>query len=159
MSAPRSFSPTNQRSAGTGPSIPPGTTTGGRAWPRGTVSETIAGRICTSHRATGRHPPGLWRAPGGRTTQQSIRWAADCGYPIHVGWDRAGYLGDDLPSEHYSNDALLERTLKSVRNGDILLMHLGVWSRKQPLAPILGPLIRGLRQRSFCFQTLKIAPR
>jgi peptidoglycan/xylan/chitin deacetylase (PgdA/CDA1 family) len=108
-------------------------------------------------RATGRRLAGLWRAPGGRTTQNSIRYAASCGYPVHVHWNDAGFLGDELPSEQYPNARLLERALKNIRPGDILLMHLGIWSRKDPFAPMLKPLIEGLKARGLCFGTLSEA--
>ncbi len=108
---------------------------------------------------TGHHLSGLWRAPGGRTTQNSIRWAASCGYPVYVGWSENGYLGDDWPSEKYSNAALLERAEKSTRPGDILLMHLGIHSRKQPFAPTLKPLIESLKARGLCFGTLAAGSR
>ncbi|MGE5240830.1 MAG: polysaccharide deacetylase family protein [Bacteroidota bacterium] len=108
---------------------------------------------------TGHHLSGLWRAPGGRTTQNSIRWAASCGYPVYVGWSETGYLGDDWPSEKYSNAALLERAEKSTRPGDILLMHLGIHSRKQPFAPELKPLIEHLKARGLCFGTLAAGSR
>jgi len=43
-----------------------------------------------------------------------------------------------------------------VRSGDILLAHLGIWSRKDAWAPaVLEPLIEGLKQRGFCFRTLR----
>lgn len=100
---------------------------------------------------TGTKLQGMWRAPGGRTTGQSLRWANDCGFPVHIGWDPAGYIGDDLPSEHFSNEALLKKALNNIKSGDIILMHLGIWSRKTPLAPILPSLIDGLKQRGFCF--------
>lgn len=106
-------------------------------------------------RATGRHLAGLWRAPGGRTTPNSIRYAASCGYPTHVHWSDAGFLGDELPSEKYPNTALLERALKNVRAGDILMMHLGIWSRRDPYAPTLKPLLQGLKAKGFCFATLE----
>ncbi len=110
-------------------------------------------------RLTGARLSGQWRAPGGRTTQQSLRWAASCGYPIHVAWNDAGYLGDDLPSDKFPNDVLLERAVKSLVAGDIVLMHLGVWSRKEPLAPILKPLIQGLKAKGLCFGTLNLGNR
>lgn len=110
-------------------------------------------------RATGRNLAGLWRAPGGRTTQNSIRYAASCGYPVHVHWNDAGFLGDELPSEQYPNAKLLERALKDIRPGDVLLMHLGIWSRKDPFAPMLKPLIEGLKARGLCFGTLNEAKR
>lgn len=110
-------------------------------------------------RATGRRLSGLWRAPGGRTTPQAVRWAAACGYPLHVHWDEAGFIGDELPSEQYSNRVLLERALKNVRAGDILMMHLGIYSRKEPAATILKPLIEGLKAKGFCFAPLDAARR
>jgi hypothetical protein len=39
------------------------------------------------------------------------------------------------------------------------MMHLGIWSRKEPAAPILKPLVQGLKQRGFCFGTLEVARR
>jgi len=110
-------------------------------------------------RDTGRELAGIWRAPGGRTTTQSIRFAAACGYPVHVHWDDAGFIGDELPSEQYPNDRLLERALKNIRSGDVVMMHLGIWSRKDPAAPILKSLIHGLKERGFCFRTLAVVPR
>ena len=52
--------------------------------------------------------------------------ARACGY-AHVGWSPAGFLGDELPSDKYPNRVLLERALKTIRPGDILLAHLGIW--------------------------------
>jgi len=103
---------------------------------------------------TGRRLDALWRAPGGRTTQQSIRWAGECGYPVHVGWTAHGYLGDDLPSDQHPNAALLRKALEQVQTGEVLLMHLGVWSRKEPWPPMLPALIDGLQARGFCFAPL-----
>lgn len=103
---------------------------------------------------TGSRLRSLWRAPGGKTTAQSLRWANDCGYPIHVGWDPAGYIGDDRPVALGSNQQLLGRALASIKSGDIILMHLGIWSRSTPLAPVLPQLISGLQQRGFCFDVL-----
>jgi peptidoglycan/xylan/chitin deacetylase (PgdA/CDA1 family) len=111
------------------------------------------------HRLTGQHLAPLWRAPGGRTTQQSIRWAAACGYPMHVGWDDAGFLGDDLPSDRYPNTALLARALERLRPGDITMMHLGVWQRREPLAGILRPLIQGLKAKGLCLAPLPLGAR
>ena len=103
---------------------------------------------------TGHKLQGLWRAPGGRTTQQTIRWAASCGYPLHVGWSDAGFIGDELSSTSYPNDVLLKRALTTIRAGDIIMMHLGIRSRRDPLAPILAPLIQGLKNRGLCFAPL-----
>lgn len=107
---------------------------------------------------TGREPLPLFRAPGGKTSQRLLEAAKSCGY-THVGWSAAGFLGDELPSDHYSNTALLERALRTVRDGDILLAHLGIWSRKDPWAPaVLEPLVKGLKARGMCFRTLREHP-
>jgi len=108
---------------------------------------------------TGKTPLPLFRAPGGKTSPQLIASAQACGY-AHVGWSPAGFLGDELPSERASNAALLRKALRDVRSGDILLAHLGIWSRKDPWAPaVLEPLIVGLKQQGFCFRTLREHPR
>ena len=107
---------------------------------------------------TGKDPLPLFRAPGGKTSTQLLASARACGY-AHVGWSSAGFLGDELPSEKASNTALLNKVLRDVRSGDILLAHLGIWSRKDPWAPaVLEPLIAGLKQRGFCFRTLREHP-
>lgn len=55
--------------------------------------------------------------------------------------------------------ALLRKALRDVRSGDILLAHLGIWSRKDPWAPaVLEPLIVGLKEQGFCFRTLREHP-
>lgn len=108
-------------------------------------------------RLTGRKLNPLWRAPGGFTTPQAIRAASGCGF-THVHWSAAGFLGDELPSERASNAALLEKTLRDVRSGDILMAHLGIWSRKEVYAPTLDSLIDRLKSRGFCFQTIADAP-
>ena len=107
---------------------------------------------------TGKVPLPLFRAPGGKTSPRLLASARDCGY-AHVGWSPAGFLGDELPSEAHSNQALLNRALRGIRSGDILLAHLGIWSRKDPWAPaVLEPLLQGLKERGFCFRTLREHP-
>lgn len=47
-----------------------------------------------------------------------------------------------------------------LRSGDILLAHLGIWSRRDPWAPaVLEPLIAGLKAKGLCFRTLRDHPR
>ena len=76
-----------------------------------------------------------------------------------MGWAPAGFLGDELPSEKFSNEMLLKKALRDIRPGDILLAHLGIWSRKDPWAPAdLEPLIVGLKEKGFCFATLREHP-
>jgi len=107
---------------------------------------------------TGRAMLSLFRAPGGRTSPALLVAAKACGY-AHVGWSEAGFLGDELPSDQYTNAALLERALRTIKPGDILLAHLGVWSRHDPWAPaVLEPLIQGLQQKGYCFATLDAHP-
>ena len=106
---------------------------------------------------TGRALDRYWRAPGGRTTPNALAAAKSCGW-AHVGWATAGFLGDELPSESHPNDMLVARALANVRDGDILMAHLGIWSRKDPFAPMLEPLIAGLQQRGMCFATLRAHP-
>ena len=102
---------------------------------------------------TGRALDPLWRAPGGRTTAQTLKAAEVCGYR-HVGWAPAGFLGDELPSGSHPNSLLVERALKNLKDGDIVMAHLGIWSRKDPFAPALDELLAGLTARDFCFATL-----
>jgi peptidoglycan/xylan/chitin deacetylase (PgdA/CDA1 family) len=100
----------------------------------------------------------FWRAPGGRLTP-NVRAAGEaCGY-AHVGWAEAGFSGDELPSERWPNQALLQRALNGLRDGDIFMAHLGIWSRKDPWAPaVLDSLIAGLKQKGFCFATMREHP-
>lgn len=105
----------------------------------------------------GRGLDALWRAPGGHTTPRALAAARDCGFS-HVGWAAAGFLGDELPSDRYPNDVLLARALRDVRDGDVLMAHLGIWSRRQAFAPTLEPLIAGLKERGLCFRTLREHP-
>jgi peptidoglycan/xylan/chitin deacetylase (PgdA/CDA1 family) len=107
---------------------------------------------------TGRHLDPLFRAPGGHTSPNVLAAAKSCGY-AHVGWARAGFSGDETSSEAFPNAVLLKRALDNLRDGDIFMAHLGIWSRKDPWAPAnLEPLIAGLKQKGFCFATLREHP-
>jgi peptidoglycan/xylan/chitin deacetylase (PgdA/CDA1 family) len=107
---------------------------------------------------TGREPLPLYRAPGGKTSPALLAAARQCGY-LHVGWAPAGFLGDELSSEAYPNARLLQKALRDIRPGDVLMAHLGIWSRRDPWAPaVLEPLIVGLKQQGFCFRTLREHP-
>ena len=100
----------------------------------------------------------LFRAAGGKTSPALVRAARECGYE-HVGWAAAGFLGDELSSDQYPNALLLERALRNIRSGDILVAHLGIWSRQDPWAPaVLEPVIEGLKQKGFCFATMDVHP-
>jgi peptidoglycan/xylan/chitin deacetylase (PgdA/CDA1 family) len=64
-------------------------------------------------------------------------------------------LGDELSSEKFSNQHLLDKALKTLRPGDVAMAHLGIWSRKDPWAPtVLEPLIIGLKKKGYCFDTI-----
>jgi peptidoglycan-N-acetylmuramic acid deacetylase len=107
---------------------------------------------------TGQPMRAIFRAPGGKTSPALLAAAKACGWR-HVPWTQAGFLGDELPSDRYPNTVLLRQALKNVRQGDILLMHLGIWSRQDPWAPaVLEPLIVGLQSRGLCFATLREHP-
>jgi len=132
----------------------------------GKESTWSAAEYCTNIRkasdrlaaVTGKKPLPLYRAPGGKTSPALLAAAEGCGYK-YVGWASAGFLGDELPSEKFSNAKLLTQALDTIRPGDILLAHLGIWSRKDPWAPAnLEPLIVGLKAKGFCFRTLRQHP-
>lgn len=107
---------------------------------------------------TGQRMASIFRAPGGKTSPALLKAAAACGW-THVGWSPAGFLGDELPSDKYPNPALLERALRDIRAGDVLVAHLGIWSRQDAWAPVvLEPLITGLQARGLCFATLREHP-
>ena len=106
---------------------------------------------------TGRGLDPLWRAPGGKAPPFVMDAARGCGW-THVYWAPAGFLGDELPSEQFPNAQLLQRALAGIRDGDVLMAHLGIWSRKDPYAPTLEPLIVGLKSRGVCFETLTSRP-
>ncbi len=121
------------------------------------VCEELRAVDAAFKRDTGRTLDPLWRAPGGRTTPNALAAARQCGF-AHVHWAAAGFLGDELPSDKYPNAQLLSAALRDVRDGDILMAHLGIWSRQERYAPMLDPLIEGLKQRSLCFRTLREHP-
>jgi peptidoglycan-N-acetylmuramic acid deacetylase len=107
---------------------------------------------------TGQRMAMIFRAPGGKTSPALLAAAAQCGW-AHVPWSPAGFLGDELSSQTHPNQQLLQTALRDIRAGDILLAHLGIWSRKDPWAPaVLEPLIVGLKARGLCFATLREHP-
>ena len=130
----------------------------------GTMTRLDATQVCAElsgpdkrfRELTGRPLDPLWRAPGGRTTPQALEAARACGYR-HVHWSAAGFLGDELSSRTHPNSLLLQRALARIRDGDILMAHLGIWSREDPFAPMLDPLIAGLKARGLCFARISSA--
>ncbi len=129
-----------------------------KEWTAAQYCEEIGRGARRLEQVTGRKPLPLFRAPGGKTSPRLLAAARACGY-AHVGWSPAGFLGDELPSEAFPNAVLLDKALKGIRSGDILVAHLGIWSRRDPWAPaVLEPLVTGLKARGFCFRTLREHP-
>lgn len=95
----------------------------------------------------------LWRAPGGIQTAQARRMALTCGLR-HQGWTANGFLGDELDSAAHPNAALLRRNLAAIRPGEVLVMHWGVRSRREPFAGIFDDLMAGLLARGHRFALL-----
>lgn len=95
----------------------------------------------------------LWRAPGGITTPNAIRLGEGCGLR-HQGWTTNGFLGDELPSDAHPNAALAARALRFTRDGEVMVMHWGIRSRRDPYVHVLDQVIAGLQARGFCFATL-----
>jgi len=106
---------------------------------------------------TGRGFDRIWRAPGGKLTPNVTRFASACGFK-HVPWTAAGFSGDELPSEKFPSDQLIKTQLRHIRDGDILLWHLGIWSRKDPLYLRFDELISGLRSKGLCFARITDHP-
>ena len=128
----------------------------------GVLALDVAGRTTFSANAkltmTGRGFDGIWRAPGGKLTANTIRYAEACGFK-HVAWSAAGFSGEELPSEKYPSDSLIKSQLSNIRDGDILLWHLGIWSRKDALFPRLDELIAGLKDKGICFARIVDHPK
>lgn len=129
-----------------------------RVWTAAQYCEEIGRSAARIEQLTGRKPLPLFRAPGGKTSPRFLAATEACGWR-HVGWSAAGFLGDELASESASNEALLRKALRDVKAGDVLMAHLGIWSRKDPWAPaVFEPLVKGLKDKGFCFATLREHP-
>jgi len=108
---------------------------------------------------TGHEMGPIFRAPAGKTSKALLAAAKAAGFE-HVGWSPAGFLGDELSSEKFPNAELLDKAIKNVKSGDILLAHLGIWSRLDPWAPaVLDPLMRSLKDRGYSFAPIREHPR
>ena len=129
-----------------------------QGWTAAQYCEEIKRVDSRFHELTGKRLDPLWRAPGGKTSPRSLAAARACGY-AHAGWAKAGFSGDELSSSAWPNAVLLEKSLRELRAGDIFMAHMGIWSRKDPWAPAnLEPLIAGLKQKGYCFATLREHP-
>lgn len=107
---------------------------------------------------TGRRLDPIFRTPGGHGSPNILAAAKACGYR-HAGWAPAGFSGDETSSDKYPNAVLLKRALDNLKDGDIFMAHMGIWSRKDPWMPAnLEPLLSGLERKGFCFATLREHP-
>jgi peptidoglycan/xylan/chitin deacetylase (PgdA/CDA1 family) len=95
----------------------------------------------------------LWRAPGGITTPNAIALAGACGLR-HQGWTANGFWGDELDSAKHPNAELARRAIERTRDGEVVVLHWGIRSRRDPFAGVLDEVIGGLQARGFCFATL-----
>ena len=95
----------------------------------------------------------LWRAPGGITTPNALAMARACGLR-HQGWTANGFWGDELDSAVHPNAVLARRAIARTRDGEVVVMHWGVRSRREPFARVLDKVIAGLQARGMCFAPL-----
>lgn len=129
-----------------------------QTWDAAQVCQEIRRPQQRFQQLTGKAMDALWRAPGGYISPRLLQASQQCGV-AHIAWADAGFLGDELPSEKYPNTMLLAKALKNLKDGDITMAHLGIWSRKDPWAQgVLEPLIVGLKEKGFCFATLRTHP-
>lgn len=95
----------------------------------------------------------LWRAPGGIVTPNAVAMAAACGLR-HQGWTANGFWGDELDAAAHPNAALARRAVERTRPGEVVVLHWGVRSRRDPFAAVLEEVIAGLQARGLCFAPL-----
>lgn len=100
----------------------------------------------------------LFRAPGGRTSPRLLEAARACGWQ-HITATPIDFPGGAAPSAKGATRGQVAQTVTSVQPGNVLLTHLGIWSREVPQMPVgLDELIAGLKERGFCFRTLNEHP-
>jgi peptidoglycan/xylan/chitin deacetylase (PgdA/CDA1 family) len=125
---------------------------------RASIATTCAKRRSVCKCSPGKRPCLCSGRRAAKPRRACLRRPRQCGF-AHVGWADAGFLGDELPSDHPPQCAIAAKALKNIRSGDILMAHLGIWSRQDPWAPaVLEPLIVGLKARGLCFATLREHP-
>ncbi|TDH63060.1 polysaccharide deacetylase family protein [Dankookia rubra] len=95
----------------------------------------------------------LWRAPGGITTPNAIALAGACGLR-HQSWTAHGFWGDELDSTKHPNAELARRAIERTRDGEVVVLHWGIRSRREPFAGVLDEVIAGLQARGLCFAPL-----
>lgn len=107
---------------------------------------------------TGQPALPLFRAPGGRLSPRLAAAAQACGYR-HVGLNVVPFPKPGAPSARSSTPAQVDQVLARIRPGDLVLGHLGVWTRELPQMPAgLNELIDGLKAQGFCFRTVSQHP-
>jgi len=95
----------------------------------------------------------LWRAPGGRLTPNARAMAAAAGFR-HQGWTANGFWGDELDAGPHPNATLAARAIERTRPGEVVVLHWGVRSRRDPFARVLDQVLDGLLARGLRFAVL-----
>ena len=95
----------------------------------------------------------LARAGRHRPRRTPSPWPRACGLR-HQGWTANGFWGDELDSAKHPNAELARRAIERTRDGEVVVMHWGIRSRRDPFAGVLDEVIGGLQARGFCFATL-----
>ena len=98
---------------------------------------------------TGKKSLPLFHLPGGLVSPKLVASAAACGF-AHVGVTKGRTL---------SSGVALKSVLQDTRSGDVLLAELHAANGAEPWAlNNLEPLIRGLKERGLCFESLRKQP-
>ena len=107
---------------------------------------------------TGRSLDPVWSAPGGHTDAEHARSGEALRLRARPLGGRPGSSATSCRRTSTRTSSSSQRALKNLRDGDVMMMHLGIQSRQEPLAPMLDPLLAGLKSRGFCFATLAKGP-
>ena len=98
---------------------------------------------------TGKKSLPLFSLPGGQTSPKLLASASACGY-AHLGVARGRAL---------TNGLQLKTAMQDIQRGDVLLVDLHTANAAEPWAlSNLEPLIRGLKERGLCFESLRKHP-
>lgn len=98
---------------------------------------------------TGKKAMPLFHAPGGMVSSKLLAAASACGY-AHVGVAQRGVL---------TGGVSLKAAWDAIRSGDVLMADLNTAPGIEPWAVgNLEPFIAGLKERGFCFESLRKHP-
>ena len=98
---------------------------------------------------TGKRSLPLFNLPGGLTSPKLLASASACGY---------AYIAV-TPGRSLTGGLQLKKTLQDIRSGDVMLADLHTAKGAEPWAlNNLEPLIRGLKDRGMCFESLRRHP-